>query len=212
MLKGTIYITNDINLCLANLNTCKTIIVADEPHLYSIPDGIAGSILMPSYQALEALLDEDFISFKFEYNNYLSNDITAVRFINIILQALIVGTNILLFVEKEANNLDYTVALKEFFMENFGIVIGDQNTTFKYNITYYPVILNRLYAEDEISKEHYLKLFPLEFIFDIFSLRKLSYDYGMVFVDDVQAAMYFKKLSKILKNGGLIQGVVKRLG
>lgn len=210
MIKGTIYITHDINLCLANLNTCKTIAVVDEPNMYNIPDKIGGSLLLPPYEALAALIDDNIDAFKYEYITYLSSDISVVKFINIILQALIAGTNILLFVESEGP--DFIMTFKEFFMMNFGILIGDENNAFQYDITYFPNILNRLYAEDEISKEYYLNLYPQDIPFDIFTIKKLSYEYAIMFNNDTEAGMYFKKLSKVFKNGGKIQGVVKRLG
>ena len=70
MIKGTIYISYDINLCLANLNTCKTIIIADEPDLYNIPGKIGGSLLLPPYEALVSMIDGDEEKFRYEYLSY----------------------------------------------------------------------------------------------------------------------------------------------
>ena len=103
------------------------------------------------------------------------------------------------------------MGLKEYFLSSFGILLGDQSNPFEFNPNYIPIILNRLYADDSIDKEYYLKLYPLEIPFDQFTVRKLAYDSGLIFNNDLDAGIHFKKLSKILKNGGLIQGVVKRL-
>lgn len=210
MLKGTIYITNDINLCMANLNTCRTIVVADEPDVFNIPGKIGGSILLPPYEALAALVDYDNDSiFKYEYLKYLSTNITVTKFIDIILQALLVGTNIIFLVDHEGPN--FTEELKEFFMGNFGIYLGDKSHQFQYDITYMPVILSRLYANDSIDRDYFLRLFPQEVVFDSFTIGKLMYDSKINFNNGADAITYFKKISLVLKNGGKIQGVVKRL-
>lgn len=209
MIKGTIYITHDTNLCLANLNTCKTIAIVDEPEYVNVPGKIGGSILLPPYEALAALVEDAYNEFEYEYINYLLNNITAIKFIDIVLQALIVGTNIILYIEPGGPSFEK--ALQGFFISNFGIYIGDEGDEFKYDITYIPAILNRLYANDSIDKDFFLRLFPQEIIFDPFILRKLAYDQNIMFINDIDTGIYFKKISKILKNGGKIQGVVKRL-
>ena len=98
MIKGTIYITSDINLCLSNLNVCKTIIIAEDIDNYFIPDKIGGSLLLPPYEALAAIIDDDDEKFRYEYLTYLNTNPTVNKFIDIILQALIAGTNIILFI------------------------------------------------------------------------------------------------------------------
>lgn len=211
MFKGTIYITEDINLCLANLGKCKSIIIADTPdNWYKIPDRIGGSLLLPPYEAFSAIIDDDDEKFRYIYLDYLNTDISVNKFINIILQALIAGTNILLFIEPDSP-ADYSSILKEYFMINFGIRIGDMNTTFAYDISFIPTILNRLYLEDDFSKELFLKLYPVNTTFNVYVLKKLIYEYGLVFNNDIEAIMYFNKISKVLKNNGLVKDVVKRL-
>ena len=104
------------------------------------------------------------------------------------------------------------MVLKEFFITTFGIYIGDSSNQFKFDLTYIPFILNRLYANDSIDCKQFLQLFPEGTIFDPFILRKLSFDYNIPFINDYENGIYFSKQSKILKNGGLIQSVVKRIG
>lgn len=210
MIKGSIYITYDINLCLANLNTCKTIIIADDPDKYNIPGKIGGSLLMPPYQALTAVIDGDEEKFKYEYLNYLTMDPTVNKFINIILQALLVGTNIIFLMDNEGP-FKFDIILKEYFMMSFGIILGDYNIEFQYDINHIPVILNKLYTEDDIDPQTYLRDFPLEIPFDPFVLRKLAYEYQYTFMNDYDANTQFKKISKLLKNGGIIRNVVKRI-
>lgn len=209
MLKGTIYIANDINFCMANLNTCKTIAIVDEPDIINIPGKIGASVLIPPYEALAAIIDDDEYKFKYEYYRYLDTNITVCKFIDIILQALIVGTNMIFLVDKEGP--DFISTLRDYFISNFGIYIGDPVNNFQYNQLYMPNIYNRLYANDSIDKEYYLKLFPQEIPFDPYILGKLMYEYGMGFSENNDAMVYFKKKSLIIKNGGTIQGVVRRL-
>lgn len=211
MLKGSIYITYDMNLCLANLNTCKTIVIADEVDMYNIPGKIGGSLLMPPYQALMAVIDGDEERFRNEYLQYLSSDPTVNKFINIILQALLAGTNIIFLIDKEGPT-KFDMVLKEYFMAVFGIILGDGSTQFQYNINYIPVILNKLYTEDDISPENYLKTFPIEIPFDPFILRKLSFDMRIPFTDEYQMNNYFKKTARLMQNGGIIRNVVQRIG
>lgn len=210
MLKGTIYISYDINLCLANLNTCKTIIVADEPDLYNIPGKIGGSLLLPPYEALISMVDGDEEKFRYEYINYLSTNITVNKFMNIILQALIAGTNIILLID--SNGPKFDMVLREYFMSAFGIILGDGSHQFAFDLNYVPIILNRLYTDDDINVKYYLQLFPEEIPFDPFIIRKMAYDSNIPFSNDYETGGYFKKMSKIFKNGGIIHGVVKRLG
>lgn len=211
MLKGTIYITYDINLSLSNLNTCKTIIIADESDKYNIPGKIGGNLLSPPYQALTAVIDGDEEKFKYEYLNYLTLDPIVNKFINIILKALLVGTNIIFLMDKDGP-VKFDMVLKEYFMVSFGIILGDNNIQFQYDINYIPIILNKLYTEDDFSSDEYLKAFPLEIPFDPFILRKLAFDTNYTFIDEYNANMHFKKMSKIIKSGGIIRNVVKRIG
>ena len=207
LLKGTIYITYDINLCLANLNMCKTIVIADEPDQYNIPGKIGGSILLPPYEAMACLIDNNIDGFRTEYLSYLRMNYSVDRFISIIIQALMVGTNIIFLMDPQGP--EFEMVLKEFFMTQYGILLGDSNTPFSFDISYTPYILNKLYAEDNIPKEMYLNLYPQESSFDQFTLQKLMYEYA-INSDLVGANNYFKKQSLILKNGGIMRGVVKR--
>lgn len=211
ILKGTIYITHDINLSLSNLNMCKTIVIADEPDdpQYNIPGKIGGSLLLPPYEAMAYLVDDDMNSFRQEYLNYLKMNYSVDKFINIIIQALIGGTNIIFLLDKEITN-DIEVVLKDFFVMEYGIILGTSTNSFAFDISYTPFILNKLYAEDGIHNKMYLTMFPQEIKFDQFILQKLMYDYDIKFDDLNTANSYFKKQSLILKNGGLIQNIVKR--
>lgn len=209
LLKGTIYITNDINLCLTNMAMCKTIIIADEPENYRMPQAIGGSLLLPPYQALELLVDGNERDFEFEYDQYLNNDISVYKFINIILQALIVGTNIIFLVE--SNDIDFMKVLRRYFAVSFGIILGDSMNPFSFDINYTTSILNRLYSCDDISKETYLSLYPLEFDIDPFCVGKLQADFNMRFNNIKEAHEYFKRYSQMLKNGGIIRDAVSRL-
>lgn len=214
MLKGTIYITYDMNLCLANLNTCKTIIIADDQDKYNIPGKIGGSLLVPPYQALTAVIDGDEEKFRYEYLNYLTIDPTVNKFINIILQALLAGTNIIFLIDREGPT-KFDMVLKEYFMISFGIILGDGTTQFQYDVNYIPIILNKLYTEDDFEPQSYLNIFPLEIPFDPFIVNKLIYDMQFLdipFTDHNHAHAYFKKLSKIMQNGGVVRNVVERIG
>lgn len=207
MLKGTIYITYDTNLCLANLGTCKTIAVVDEPDIVNIPGKIGGSILLPPYEALAALVDNDYNQFEYLYINYLANNPSVIKFIDIILQALLVGTNIILLIDSEGPKFDDV--LRKLFM-GFGICIGDDKTQFQYNISAMPMILARLYANDSIDSDYFLKLYPQEAPLDQFTIQKLAYSYGIPFTTNAEMITYFKHYSIILK-GGMIQDMVSRL-
>lgn len=208
MLKGTIYITYDVNLCLANLGTCKTIAIVDEPDILNIPGKIGGSILLPPYEALAALVDNNYNEFEYLYIQYLSMNQSVVKFIDIILQALIVGTNIIFLIDSDGPKFDDV--LRKLFMNSFGICIGDDKISFQYNINALPMIFTRLYANDSINAEYFLRLYPQDAQFDQFTIRKLAYDYKIPFTTDSEMNTYFKHHSIILK-GGMIQDVVLRL-
>lgn len=211
MIKGTIYIANDINFCIANLNSCKTIAIVDEPDIVNIPGKIGGSILLPPYEALALLIDGEEDSFRYEYYKYLSTNTTVCKFIDIILQALIVGTNIIFLIDTEGP--DFKSTLINYFSSSFGIYIGDQNNDFRYtqNSMYMSIICNKLYADDSIDKEEYLRLIPRDTVYDQYILGKLMYEYGIGFSDLNDAVTYFRKKSLLIKNGGTIRGVVRRL-
>ncbi len=184
LLKGTIYITNDINLCLSNLNMCKTIIIADEPDNYRIPQAVGGSLLLPPYEAMSALVDGEENIFKSIYMDYLNNNLSVYKFINIILQALIAGTNIILLIDREGPKFD--MVLREYFISAFGIILGDESHQFQFDLNYIPGILNRLYSDDDINVEYFLRLFPEDMPFDPFIIRKMAFDTHTPFINDYE--------------------------
>lgn len=209
IIKGTIYITDNINVCLSNLGACRTIVVADEPDVYNIPGKIGGSLLLPPYEALNALVDGDEEAFGYYYFNYLSNDYSVNQFVNIILAAIMSGINIIILTD--SNGPDFSNALRAYFVTTFGLILGDSSRSFAYDITYVPRILTRLYSEDVIDQKMFLSLYPHEVAFDIFTVRKLAFENNLKFTSDNEMYGYFKKQALILKNGGIIRGVVKRL-
>lgn len=206
MIKGSIYMSYDPQLSLANLGKCKTIVIADEPEMFNIPGKIGGSILLPPYDAMAALVDNSYNDFEYIYMNYLMNDITVTKFVDIIIQALLVGTNMIFLMEPDMKQCE--MVLKNFFI-SLGIYIGDDKHQFQYDMRLMHLILNRLYANDSINAEYFLRLYPYEVGFDPFILRKLSYNYGIYFTNDAEMSFHFKHRSIILK-GGKIQDVISR--
>lgn len=209
MLKGTIYVTYDANLCLANLNTCKTIAIVDEPDMCNIPGKIGGSLLLPPYEALACIIDGDDDKFNSYYITYLCTDINVQKFTDIILQALIAGTNMIFLLDPEGPKFDMT--LKEYFRMTFGIILGDESRPFQYDLNGFPNILNRLYANDSIGKEYFLKLYPINIPFDMFISQKLAFDHGIYYVNEEANQAFFKSLSRKIQNGGIIRDVIKRV-
>ena len=205
MLKGSIYIVNDMNTAMECSLTHTIICVSGETHNY--PDFIQAtnaniaSILLPSYEAMMMEMDGNIEGFKLAYYTHLSQN-ESFTFMSIILRALYNGRNIIFYLTKEESEMLYIKALAQYFFDYFGITIGTPNNPFFYNNIYDPVILKILFSRDLMSGMEFLALLPeTSIISDPTTIIKLVHELNpYVPGNDLENyARYFMNFSKKLK-------------
>lgn len=200
---GTIYVVYDQNIIINNINKAKIILVMDSPEYcgINIPGAVGGSILMPSGDMLEVLIEGDQNRFEYLYMNYLSNGVPD-KFISVILTAILSGTNIIFFMDKESKI--YEDVLRTFIANQYGILIGGPNIQFSTNSNRFPYTLNKLYCENYIDANMYLNLLPPNIKLESIpaALSKLVSEIGIYDVEYLEAIRHNDYISPITRMEG----------
>lgn len=164
MLKGTIYVTDDINMAMNLAPTHTIICVSGETHNYqefiNVTNASVASVLLPPYEAVMQELDGNLMAFKDIYYTYLSTN-EPHQIIALILRALFNGKNILLYCTKDESKMNYMKFLLMYLYENFGIIVGTQNNPFGFDPRYELIILNVLYLNNLMNADEYLSNYPI---------------------------------------------------
>lgn len=129
MKMGQLQLTNDINYVMMNSNVCTVICFSLEAEtnlqfMQSI-DPISAPILLPPYEVIMSL---DMNSYQSGYFNYLASNKEAAEMIALILKAMALGNNVVLYVTPDESQLPYAEIFKQYIYSNFGIVIGNEIT------------------------------------------------------------------------------------
>lgn len=167
-LKGTIFITNDIEMVRnANLNTTK-IISLDEDCILGEPSKsmVYGTCLLPPIQSKQAESDGDEQAYNMYYTNMLLEPYQQA-FVSAIISCLFCN-EIMLLLFLPSDGYTYTTEkLVEHLYKIYGIhpgIIGAQNPVYAncyYDERCIPIWLNLMYSVSEIiSPEQYLYLYP----------------------------------------------------
>ena len=170
MLKGSIYVTDDMEMAM-NLSFSHVIIcISDESHNYqdfikSTKANVA-SVLLPPPEAVMMELDNNLQGFKESYYMHLSQK-EPTAFISLILRAIYNGRNILLYLTKQESQLSYINVFMQFFHEFFGITIGTQFNPYYFDTRFYPVVLNMLFLNDLMTAEEYILELPKDIFINV---------------------------------------------
>lgn len=200
---GTIYVVYDQNIIMNSINQAKIILVMDSPEYcgINIPGAVGGSILMPPGDMLEVLIEGDQNKFEYLYMNYLSNGVPD-KFISVVLTAILSGTNIIFFMDKESKI--YEDVLRSFMVNQYGILVGGPNIQFSINNNRFPYTLNKLYCEGYIDANMYLNLLPpnVELKSIPAAFGKLVSETGIYDVEYLEAIRHNEYISPISRMEG----------
>lgn len=161
MFKGTLYVTNNMDLAYNMSSTNAIICISGETQNYQkfIHDTNASvaTVLLPPYEAIAFELEGNTQEFESQYYNYLDSK-EPTEFISIILKALIDGKNILLFLTKSESQLNYINCFMKYMYNRFGIIIGTQTNEFSFDLNYITNALSILYMNNLINGIEFLML------------------------------------------------------
>ena len=209
---GTIYMTSDLNMIQSNINTCKVLMVTNEPLFEGHQNRVSATILLPPTQAIIADADDDIQTFQSLYYQYLISD-EVTEFISLIFFVLHTGINIMIYIPKEdVKSLDYVSFLLGFMMNNYGIQIGTESIPFSFNPNYITVISDMLYLNNLIDYADMITSFPVQSMSDM-SISKLYMDINPYsrFDNINDMRNYFLNYqNRIVSNNRYIPSVVSR--
>lgn len=159
MLKGTIYATNNMQILQNALGSSSVIIVgeADDNFINSI-NAVKGSVLMPPYQCVSALMDNRIEEYNRLYFQHLSEP-CCVELIAVIIRSLYNGNNIMIYMNPDEYNM-YFAQLSQYLLNTFGIMIGTESNNFGYNNNYDYALCTLLYQFNLFSPQEVLTLYP----------------------------------------------------
>lgn len=179
-IKGNIYITTDINLIMSiadDVNNPTEIVFIGEPdqNLVKRIRGIIGSVILPSYNTVRAILDNN-PNFVNMYKKDLSQEY-PMTFLATIIKALIMGKNILLYMTKDEHEMYFSV-LQSFILETFGIVIGNEQKQPAYSNKFDANVCNILYSFSLMTMPEYMFSYPINMEIPQNIIRKMIYEYN----------------------------------
>lgn len=160
MLKGSIYITTDINVVRQMMSTNKIVIVGEPDQLLvQSTNALVASVLLPPYNCMMAKMDNDIQQFTMLYYNHLmSNEVS--NFIAALIRALYNGTNILLYSTQDEFSL-YFDQFYNFMISNYGIYIGTPANQFTVDLTFIWKICSTLYMYELFTVEEFFTNYPV---------------------------------------------------
>lgn len=166
MFTGNMMITTDINVVKNLLGSHRVVIIGENnipaAELTSI-NGIVGSILLPTYPAMMAYLDNNIQEFYRLYNDHLHSQ-ECSSFIAVLLKAMIQNMNLLLYMTPDEYEIYFDI-FSNHMRNMYGISIGNAYNNFMYDINYSYNILSLLYLEDLITVEELFRTYPTNMYF-----------------------------------------------
>lgn len=175
MLKGSLYVTTDINVVSQMLSTNRLVIIGEpDQTLVQSTNAMVASILLPPYNCMMAKMDNDIPQFtQLYYNHLMSNEVS--NFIAVMIRALYNGTNILLYSTQDEFSL-YFEQFYNFMISNYGIYIGTPVNQFTVDPNYFWKLCSTMYLYELFTVEEFFVNYPqgLEIPDEI--IRKLIYE------------------------------------
>lgn len=136
----------------------KVIYVGDEdPDVSRALNGevIYASILTPSYEAFQAVLNDDVLTFSNSYTAHL-NTYEPQMMLATIVASMYRGVNIVLLFPEDTADLKYPEFLLRFIYANLGILIGTDDMPFAYNNIFDDAVMDFLYTYNYVSPYEYV--------------------------------------------------------
>ena len=155
---GAFLVTNNIQeVQMASVNPNARILFVSDPEGYQDLIRqfrmILVSAWVPDYNVMEADLNGDPNEFACKYLDYLNRPEAQAMFATILL-ALYQKKDLIMFIPQEAWEFKYPNFLIQYIYNNYGIAIGNQNTSF--NEAFADKIASILYAYDFITVQDFI--------------------------------------------------------
>lgn len=172
MFTGTLSITTDFNTVQNMLGSHRIVIIGEpDQQIIQLTNGIVGSILLPPYPSMMALMDNNIQEFNRLYSEHLSSS-ECNSFLAVLIKAMMQNSNILLYMTPDEYNM-YFIPFSVYMRDMFGITIGSQYNNFSYNNNYDSQIYSLLYLNDLITVQELFLIYPTGIYFNDMVIMKL---------------------------------------
>lgn len=169
---GTCYLVTNTNLI--NSQQARVVTITDTKDYMNIPNSVGASILMPPYQAMMALLDNEERIFRQIYSEYLCLP-EVDQMLTIITKAVYNGVNIILFIPSD--EVDIWVELLLYHInQKFGIIVGTKNSPFMIDNSKFINLQISCFMYDIIGLEEIMKSIPKDnYLINIITPKVMAY-------------------------------------
>ena len=149
---------------------------SDDYHVMDrYPNMLAGSILLPPYDAVSAEIEEMYFDAATIYSQYLASR-DPDMFLSALLAASVQGIGLAIYIPREAQNMKFVANFLSYVLYTFGIQIQYGNILYMYNNGFDIPNLCKLYLYDLINIEQFLLMYPSDMSIDPIVLNKLVFE------------------------------------
>lgn len=124
----------------------------DKQHQAVMPDLMMGSVLLPPYESMDALLDGNKDLFALMYSDYLFNNLDVRTMQSIILAALYRGVNIVIFIPPQEYEMGFINVFLQCYTSATGVYVGFHGQS--------PAVLDYNYNNSNMIRLYMEGLFP----------------------------------------------------
>lgn len=172
--KGNLIVTTDMEMVKNMIGTHRIVVIGEpSPEFVASTGAVVGSILLPPYPAMMALMDNNINAFMSAYSAHL-NTKECTTFFAVLFKAMMQGSNILLYLTQDEYNMYYKY-LEMYLVNVYGIYVGSAQNNYTFNVAeqFAPAIYSVLYLSECITIEELFKLYPQGARFDQNVVMKL---------------------------------------
>lgn len=153
---GSIIATSNLDVVKCSImNGFKAMYIGDPMYIPQDINLINGSIFTPDYQVMSLIIDSNDDMFTKAYIDYLNGPQCEEMFA-VLIAALFKGINIILYFPEDSIQLKYPILFMQFLFNRYGVVVGDNNTPFSFNMALYPSNMRLLYLYSLIDWRQYI--------------------------------------------------------
>jgi hypothetical protein len=177
---------------------------------------VMGTVLLPNYESMIYLMDNKFDEFSRMYYAHLTYSQEANDLLTILTTSvLMLDSRIMIFISSDEMQLGFHRVLRDYVLNNYGILIGGPDSQFGYSNNFDIVNLSRMYCNDYIDMATLLIQYPTSVPVDESSVQKILYEHPDFYIRDgytpQQAVTLYKENIKKAGNVYLERGLVKNV-
>ena len=218
MLKGTVFITDDLNVIYnAPIDPFHKVVSLDEDNVLSGNNIIGGTCLLPPMEAKIAEVDGNEQLYDSLYSNHLLLPFQQ-EFISALIAFLYKGGNLILFLP-EIGYTNTKEKLTEHLFRIYGIhpgIIGNKNPQLAncfYDASCIPIWLNLIFMADVISPQEYLFEYPEDAVLAtneavVFKLIDILKPYGRTINEKISTLSRYHH--SLHRNPNIIQSIFSK--